>query len=292
MNGSDRGTPPRALVLAAFAAIYGIWGSTYLAIAVAVETLPPLLMVSVRCLIAGAVLLGWVLLRGEKLPGRAAWLTTARQAVLLFGAYGLVAWGEQRVASGAAAVLGATSPLFVVMLEPRVRTRLAALAAVATGLVGVLLLASPWRSGGLDPLGTLAMVGASALWGMGAARAQSASVPGSALMATSMELLTGAAMLFVGALFLGELGAVPHVSTTSALAVGYLIVFGSIVAYTAFHWLLQVASPSLVSTHAYVNPIIALALGAMLHGEVVGGASIAATGLVLGSVGVLALATR
>lgn len=285
--------PPRALLLAAFAAVYGIWGSTYLAIAVAVETLPPLLMVGLRFLVAGLVLLAWALLRGEPWPRRDAWIAAAVQGLFVLGAYGLVAWAELRVASGTSAVLAATSPVFVVLLDSRVRGRIGVIAGAALGLLGVLLIASPWRSGaGVDPWGSLALLGSALLWGAGAARAKRAPVPASALMGTAMELLTGSVILLSLAILSGESNAVGAVSGPSLLAIAYLVVFGSIVAYTAFHWLLQVSSPSLVSTHAYVNPVIALVLGAMLHGEPVGGATVAAAVTVLGSVGILAWATR
>jgi len=164
---------------------------------------------------------------------------------------------------------------------------------VVVGLVGVLLLASPWRSAGtLDPWGALAVLASAVLWGAGAARAKKVPVPRSALMGTAMELLTGSVILLALALATGEAGAAAQVDGRSLVAMAYLVVFGSVVAYTAFHWLLQVSSPSLVSTHAYVNPVIALGLGWTLHGEVVGSATVAATMLVLGSVGILAWATR
>ncbi len=289
----DRATPPRALVLVAFAAIYVIWGSTYLAIAVAVETVPPLLMVGLRFLAAGSLLLAVALLRGEAWPQRAAWLASTRQSLFVLGAYGLLAWAELRVASGAAAVLSATSPMFVVLLDVRVRRRAAARVGVGLGLLGVLLLSSSWRSGGgLDAWGSLAILGSGLLWGAAAVRAKATVAPGSTLMAAAMELLTGSVFLLGIAMLLGESGGGWSVSGRSLLALAYLVVFGSVVAYTAFHWLLQVSSPALVTTHAYVNPVIALALGAMLHGEVVGSTELAATALVLGSVAVLAFATR
>lgn len=291
--GAMRAAPSRALLVAAFAAIYLIWGSTYLAIAVAVETLPPLLMVGARFLAAGSVLVAWALFRGEAWPRRGAWTAASVQGLFVLGAYALVAWAEQRVASGASAVLAATSPLFVVLLDAQVRGRLTVMMGVVVGLVGVLLLASPWRSGGaVDPWGSLALLASALLWGAGAARAKKAPVPGSTLMGTAMELLTGSVILLALAFATGEPGAARAVNGRSLLAMAYLVVFGSVVAYTAFHWLLQVSSPSLVSTHAYVNPVIALGLGWTLRGEVVGGATVAAAALVLASVGLLAWATR
>jgi drug/metabolite transporter (DMT)-like permease len=287
--------PPRALVLAAFAAVYGIWGSTYLAIAVALETLPPLLMVSLRFLLAGTLLLLICLLRGEPWPGLGAWSLASRQAVFLFGAYGLLAWAELRVASGAASVLAATSPLFVLAMDAGARGRFSAGVGVSLGLCGVVVLAAPWRgAGGLDPAGTLALLGSALLWAAGSARPPTRSAPGSPLMATSVELLLGSGLLLAAGLAMGEAAELHPtlVSARSLLALGYLVVFGSVVAYTAFRWLLGVASPTLVATHAYVNPVIALALGWLLHGEALGGATFAAAGMVLGGVVSVAAVTR
>lgn len=295
MVGAREGAPPsRALLLAAFAAVYGIWGSTFLAIAVAVESLPPLLMVSLRCLAAGGVLMAFCLLRGEVWPRRDAWRQAAFHAVFLFGAYGLVAWAEQRVASGVAAVLAATSAIFVLGMDGQARRRAGARFGMALGLAGVLLMVAPWRDGkALELSGTVALLGSSLLWAVGSVRSRTNPLPGSPLMATAMELLSGSALLFVAALVLGE-PATLHpsaVSVRSVIAVGYLVVFGSIVAYSAFHWLLGVTSPSLVATHAYVNPVIALVLGWLLHGEAVGATTVAAVGMVLGGVAAVAAAS-
>jgi len=287
--GGARGGPtaPRAGVVAAFLAVYGIWGSTYLAIAVAVESLPPLLMVSLRCLTAGAVLVGWARLRGDRLPPPRAWAMAASRAALLFGAYGLVAWAEQRVASGVASVLVASSALFVLLLDGCARRRAGARAGVALGLAGILLMAAPWgvRSGA-DAAGMAALVGSALLWAVGSVWSRAHAAPGSTLMSAGLELLAGSVLTLVVGLLLGEAGRV-HVgaiSVRSLLALGYLIVFGSVVAYTAFRWLLDVSSPTLVATHAYVNPVIALALGWLLHGEALTGSTVAAAALVLGGV--------
>lgn len=288
-------SPSRTLLLAAFAAVYCIWGSTYLGIAVAVETLPPLLMVGVRCLAAGAVLMAWARLRGAAWPSARGWAAAAGQAVFIFGAYAGVAWAECRVPSGDAALLGATSPLFVLLLDGRARTRLGALAGVALGFFGVVLLAAPWRvAGRLDPMGTVALLASSVLWGVGSARSHRVRIHDSAFMATAMELLVGSGLTLGAGALAGEAGTVhvATVSTRSLLALAYLVVFGSLVAYTAFHWLLQVAAPTLVSTHAYVNPAIALALGWLFHGESLTGATLGAAAMVLAGVVVVAAGVR
>ena len=284
-------TAPRAGVVAAFLAVYGIWGSTYLAIAVAVESLPPLLMVSLRCLTAGAVLVGWARLRGDAWPGSRSWLVAASRATLLFGAYGLVAWAEQRVASGIAAVLVASSALFVLLLDGRSRRHVGAKVGIGLGLAGILLMAAPWHARtGADLAGMAALVGSAILWAAGSAWSRARAVPGSTLMSAALELLAGSALTLVAGLALGEASAVHPgaISLRSILALAYLIVFGSVVAYTAFRWLLDVSSPTLVATHAYVNPVIALALGWLLHGEALTGSMVAAAGMVLGGVALVA----
>ena len=272
-------TAPRAAVAAAFLAVYGIWGSTYLAIAVAVESLPPLLMVSLRCATAGSVLVGWARLRKDPWPPRRSWAVAASRAALLFGAYGLVAWAELRVASGIAAVLVATSALFVLLLDRSSPRRAGARVGVVLGLAGILVMAAPWRARtGLDVGGMLALVGSAVLWAAGSTWSRARAVPGSTLMSAGLEMLAGSALTLIAGVALGEpslvhLGAI---TTRSVVALAYLIVFGSVVAYTSFRWLLDVSSPTLVATHAYVNPVIALALGWLFHGEALTGAMVAA----------------
>lgn len=287
--------PPRGLVVGAFAAVYAIWGSTYLAIAVGLESLPPFFMMGLRFLVAGGVLLGLALLRGERWPAWESWLAAAGQAILLFGAYGLLAWGEGRVSSGVAAVLAATSPLFVLLLDRGARGRAAARVGMALGLAGVVVLVVPGSStGGLDPAGTAALLGSALLWGLGSVRPPRKTAGVSPLMVAAMELLGGSVLLSTVGALVGEAAALHGhaVSGRSMAAVAYLAVFGSVVAYTAFRWLLGVASPSLVSTHAYVNPVVALALGGAIHGEAVTRSTVAGAALVLTGVVAVAVAAR
>jgi drug/metabolite transporter (DMT)-like permease len=288
----------RTKLAIALATVYVVWGSTYLAIAVADRTLPPLLMLAVRFGLAGAILFGWSLWRGDvrraKL-GRREWLAAAIVgALLLFVETGAVAWAEQRVASGLTALLVASVPLFTALLDRTifgVRLSLGAVAGIATGLFGVALLVGP--SAHIDPIGAGVLLAGAFAWAAGSAYARVAPLPSAPFLSTAMQMLCGAALLAVAGVAKGELGQV-HPSNISAGSLGafaYLIVLGSIGAYTAYSWLLQSGTSSVVvSTYAYVNPAIAVALGWLFAGETVGGREIAAGGVILASVGMLVLA--
>jgi drug/metabolite transporter (DMT)-like permease len=285
----------RTKVAIALATVYVVWGSTYLAIAVADRTLPPLLMLAVRFGIAGALLYGWSLWRGDVAktkPGRREWLAAAIVgALLLFVETGAVAWAEQRVASGLTALLVASVPLFTALLDRTVfgvRLSLGAVAGIATGLFGVVLLVGP--SAHIDPVGAAVLLAGAFAWAAGSAYARVAPLPSAPFLSTAMQMLCGAALLAVAGMATGELGQV-HPSAISAGSLGafaYLIVIGSIGAYTAYGWLLRSHTSSvLVSTYAYVNPAIAVGLGWVFAGETVGGREIAAGAVILASVGML-----
>ncbi len=288
----------RTKLAIALATVYVVWGSTYLAIAVADRTLPPLLMLAVRFGLAGGLLYGWSLWRGDvrraKL-GRREWLAAAIVgALLLFVETGAVAWAEQRVASGLTALLVASVPLFTALLDRTifgVRLSLGAIAGIATGLFGVSLLVGP--SAHIDPAGAAVLLAGAFAWAAGSAYARVAPLPRAPFLSTAMQMLCGAALLAVAGVATGELGQV-HPSAVSAGSLGafaYLVVIGSIGAYTAYSWLLKSgASSVLVSTYAYVNPAIAVVLGWLFAGEAVGGREIAAGGVILASVGMLVLA--
>jgi drug/metabolite transporter (DMT)-like permease len=287
----------RTKVAVSLATVYIVWGSTYLAIAVADRTLPPLLMLAVRFGIAGAILYGWSWWRGDVAktkPGRQEWLAAAIiGALLLFVETGSVAWAEQRVASGLTALLVASVPLFTALLDRTifgVRLSLGALAGIATGLIGVALLVGP--SAHIDPVGAAVLLAGAFAWAAGSAYARVAPLPRAPFLSTAMQMLCGAAMLAVAGVATGELGQV-HPSAVSLGSLGafaYLIVIGSIGAYTAYGWLLRSGTSSvLVSTYAYVNPAIAVGLGWLFVGETVGGREIAAGAVILASVGMLML---
>ena len=269
--------PPRWRVLVAFAAIYTIWGSTYLAIHFAIETMPPFLMGSARYLIAGAILYA-VTRRQRSAPilrvhWRSAFIVGG---LLLLGGNGGVIWAEQTIPSGLAALIIATVPLWMALLNwlrgDNVRPNLGVTVGLALGLLGIVLLVSPGASetgDNANPLGVLVLVLAALSWSIGSLYSRRASLPSEPLTATAMEMLAGGALLLVAGLLTGEAGQIrlDQISPRSLLALGYLIVFGSLVGFTAYIWLLRVSTPARVSTYAFVNPVVAVFLGWTLAGE-------------------------
>jgi drug/metabolite transporter (DMT)-like permease len=288
----------RTKIATALGIVYVVWGSTYLAIAVADRTLPPLLMLAMRFAIAGVLLYAWSAWRGDLAsarPGKREWRAAAVVGgLLLFVDTGGVAWAEQRVASGLTALLVATVPLFTALLDRTffgVRLSLGALAGIAAGLFGVALLAGP--SAHVDPVGAAVILVAALAWAAGSAYGRVAPLPQPPFLSAAMQMLCAAGFLAVAGAATGELGRVhpAAISVSSAAAFGYLIVFGSIVAFTAYGWLLRSGAPSvLVSTYAYVNPAVAVLLGWAFAGEAVGGREIAAGAVILSSVAMLVLA--
>jgi drug/metabolite transporter (DMT)-like permease len=288
----------RTKIAIALAIVYVVWGSTYLAIAVADRTLPPLLMLAVRFGLAGALLYGWSLWRGDvraARPGRREWTAAAIVGgLLLFVDTGGVAWAEQRVASGLTALLVASVPLFAALLDRTifgVRLSLTALAGIAVGLFGVALLVGP--SAHIDPVGAGVILVAAFAWAAGSAYARVAPLPSAPFLSAGMQMLCAALLLAIAGAEMGEVGRVhpSGISAGSLAAFAFLVVFGSIVAFTAYGWLLRSgASSVLVSTYAYVNPAVAVFLGWMFVGEAVGGREIAAGAVILASVGMLVLA--
>lgn len=270
------GEVSRAEVVAAFAAVYVVWGSTYLAIRLAIATIPPFLMAGTRFLVSGAALYAWMRLRGEPRPTAANWRGTAViGAFLLVGGNGGVAWAEQRVPSGLAALLVATVPLWMVLLEwVRGGTRPAARvwAGLATGFLGLGILVGPADLLGgraADPVGAGALVLASVLWAIGSVYSRRASLPASPFLATGMEMLAGGTLLVLAGTLAGEWGRFDPgaVTRASALGLAYLIVFGSGLGFTAYIWLLKHVEVARVSTYAYVNPVVAVFLGWAFAGE-------------------------
>jgi drug/metabolite transporter (DMT)-like permease len=272
---------------AALVTVYLVWGSTYLAIAVANRTLPPLLMLSVRFLIAGALLYAWTAWRGDLAaarPGKAQWGAAAVVGgLLLVVDTGGVAWAEQRVPSGTVALLVATVPVFIALLDRvffGIRLGFAAVAGISIGLLGVALLVGP--GGTLDALGAAVILVASLAWAAGSVYARVAPLPRAPLVSASLQMLCAGALLAVVGISMGELSRVhfAQISAASLGAVGFLIVFGSLLAFTAYAWLLKNASTSLLSTYAYVNPAVAVFLGWAFAGEHVGGKT-AVSGLII-----------
>ncbi|MGC2196633.1 MAG: EamA family transporter [Terriglobales bacterium] len=294
---SKPGAPTPAALAAAFAAIYLIWGSTYLAIRFAVETFPPLLMMGVRHVSAGALLYGWSRWRGTPAPKLREWLHPVLIGTLLFlGGHGSLAWAEQRVPSGIAALLVATLPLWIVVLA-RVKgteRKLSgqALSGLVLGFVGVAVLFGPdgWRHNGeLNLIGAGAVLLGTFIWAAGTIYMRSVKMPDSAVISSAMQMLAGGGSLMIAAALTGEASQfhLAEVTGRSWLALAYLTVFGSIIAFTAYSWLHTVASPSRVSTYAYVNPVVAVLIGWALASEPVGVFTVLAMIIILVGVGLV-----
>ena len=289
-------------VLVAFAAIYFIWGSTFLAIRIAIDTIPPLLMCAARLLSAGALMLVWARLRGETWPHGIEWRNAALVGVLLPGiGNGSVTLGETHVASGLVALLVATIPLWMALLAAfgaaAVRPRPQAAAGLLIGFAGIALLIGPGIAGSGahagSPLWALIPVAGSLSWAWGSLWSRGARMPRSPFMSTGFGLLAGGALLAVLGSAAGEWARFDpaRVTAGSVAALAYLSVFGSVVGFTAYLYLLRTVPPSIVSTYAFVNPIVALTLGAVFAGEVLSARTLSAAALVIVSI-VLITTTR
>lgn len=264
--------PPPAAVAAAFATLYVVWGSTYLAIRFALETLPPFALAGARFLLAGGLLYGPVRALRAARPARVHWRTAAVVGGLfLVGGIGTTTWAIQRVPSGVAALLVATLPVWMVVLDAaRTRTRPTAAVAVgvALGLAGIGVLVGPGALGEpVDPVGAFAVVAATLSWAAGSVYQRGAEVAPHPLLNVAMQMLVGGVALVALSAAVGERPAFADASLRSALALAYLVAFGSLAGYSASVWLLDVSTPARVSTYAYVNPVIAVLLGWWLAGE-------------------------
>jgi drug/metabolite transporter (DMT)-like permease len=286
-----RGGRGEAIKMAlAFAAIYLIWGSTYLAIRYAVETIPPLVAAGVRHTIAGGILLAWSLMRGFR-PKREHWIAGMIVGALFFLiGHGSLHWAEQYVGSGLAALLIATEPMFILVLAwalgQQKISRTSALGLVV-GVTGVfILLGTELTMKGSSLAGLLAVLLGSVSWSAGVVLSPRLKLPADALARTAVPLVCGALMLLMAAGATGELRAThwTAISLRSMLGLAYLIVFGSIVAFTAYTWLLQRCPPALVATHTYANPVVAVLLGWVLAAEPLTGRIALASVAILGAI--------
>ena len=267
---------PAGRVTAALAIVYVVWGSTYLAIRFGVETIPPFLMAGTRHLAAGLVLF-WIARRGasERIETRHWGSAAILGALLLLGGNGLVTWAERRVPSGLAALIVATVPVWMTLFHSvgeRRRPSGAVIAGIVLGLVGLSLLLLPGRLGGerIDLFGAAALLVAAVSWAAGSLLSRRLPLPGARLTA-ALEMIMGGSFLWIAGLVSGEASglALSAVSLRSAAALAYLVVFGSLLGFSAYTWLLTATTPARVSTYAYVNPIVAVLLGALLAGEAV-----------------------
>ncbi len=289
-------TPSRTLQLvAAFAAVYLIWGSTYLAIRLLMETLPGFTMVGLRFFVAGGLLIAWAVFRGAQRPSRRQIVTAGWIGIMLLCVgTGAVVWATQYLDSGLVALLVAMEPLWLAMLimvlpGMGLRPTAGTWAALALGFGGAVLLAAP-----TDVLGSEAIHLPSVLvlavgclsWAAGSLLSRRVSLPKSMSMSSGIQMLVGGAALIVVGFGYGEWSAIDPagVSNRSILAFLYLVVFGSIIAFSAYAWLILQVNPTLVSTHTYVNPVVAIYLGWLIAGESVGPRTLAAAALILTSV--------
>jgi drug/metabolite transporter (DMT)-like permease len=267
----------RAQIAAAFASIYIIWGSTYLAIRYAIQTIPPFLMGATRFLISGALLYAWAQYRGAQKPTSLHW----RNAViaggfLLLGGNGAVMWAEQVVPSGLTALLVSILPFWLVIIEwvrpPRTRPNAAVLIGLILGFIGIVVLVGPGNVGGhgdISPVGATVLILGSLSWAIGSFWSRDAQLPESGLLTTGMEMLGGGLLLLVVGALTREFSHLNlhAVSRASAIGLVYLIVFGSLLGFTSYIWLLDKVSPARLGTYAYVNPIVAVLLGWAIAGE-------------------------
>ena len=289
--------PHRWQTLLAFAIIYLVWGSTFLAIRVGVREVPPFLLAGMRFFAAGILIYLWMRADGAPSPTRREWISASFLALLIFvGDYGLLFWAEKRVPSGIAAVMMATIPVFMALAEiiilrtQRLTLRLAF--ALLLGIGGVAVLVSRSASfgpGAIDAAGASALVLGAISWSLASILTRKLTLPESKVMSSGAQMLAGGILLTVTAALLGEFRGfrLAAVSMGAWLALVYLIVAGSIVAFTAYVWLIHHESPTKVGTYAYVNPVVAVMLGYFLGGEELGTRTIVGTILVLVSVVVI-----
>jgi drug/metabolite transporter (DMT)-like permease len=288
---------PTWKTLLAFAIIYFVWGSTFLAIRIGVHEVPPLLFAAMRFLVAGLVLYGWMIARGERSPSRRQWMSAVVLALLIFVIdYGLLFWAEQRVPSGIAAVIMATIPVFIALSEilflrtQRLTVRLAAALLIGIAGVAVLMIRSLDLGGApIDRSGAMAIILGSLSWSIASVLTRRLPLPSSKVMSSGAQMLAGGVLLTFTAAAFGEFRDF-HPSTVSSgawFSLLYLIVAGSIIGFTAYVWLIHHESPTKVGTYAYVNPVVAVLLGYLLGGETLGLRTILGTLFVLISVVVI-----
>jgi drug/metabolite transporter (DMT)-like permease len=289
--------PSRSRIIAAFAAVYVVWGSTYLAIRYAVESMPPFLMAAARFIVSGAILYAWARAKGSTRPTPLQWRDAAITGVLMlcFG-NGLVGWAEQRVPSGLAALLVAVVPLWMVLIDwvlPRgIRPRGLVIAGVLIGFAGLAVLVRPGTTAGdgsLDRAAALVLIGASFAWACGSVFNRYGARPDSAALSTGLQMLGGSVGLVAIGVARGETSQLQlaHVTSQSWIGWLYLVSFGSLVGFTAYIFLLRTVSPAKASTYAYVNPLVAVFLGWAIAGESITTRTLRAAAIILAGVAMI-----
>ncbi|MFO7583222.1 MAG: EamA family transporter [Anaerolineales bacterium] len=283
----------------ALLAVYIVWGSTYLGIRFAIESIPPFLHAGVRFLVSAALILGWrFFLAKDERPTLRQWRDAGIVGLfLLVGGNGLVSWAEQTVDSGIAALIVGTTPLWLTLFEAirpgGIRPGWMAIAGLVVGFVGIAILINPETLANaafrIDLWGAGALVMATILWASGSIYSRGADVPKSVLMFTGMQMAVGSVGLFIVSILSNELSGfdLRDVTTTSWLGLAYLILFGSLVGFVAYGWLLRNAPISLVATYAYVNPLVAMFLGAWLANEILTGRVFVAALVIISAVVVI-----
>ena len=299
-GGTRRGKSDRdaLLVLLAFFCIYVIWGSTYLAVHYAVETIPPLFVAGLRHLLAGGLLFAWCWRRGLR-PTARQWRASVILGVLFFLiGHGTLHWAMRTMPSGLAALLVATEPIWIAVMAAatrQARVTPALVAGLALGVVGVaLLIETDARGGGGGLLSSAVVLVGTLSWAFGVMYSRRSALHPDAIMSAAMSLLAGAALLLLAGALTGEAAGLKlsDVSLKSFLGLAYLAVFGSLVAYSAYFWLLQRCPPALVATHTYVNPVVALLLGWALAGEAVSARTLLSAAAVVAAVALVSRGSR
>lgn len=287
-----------AVMIAAFAAVYIFWGSTYLAIKYAIETLPPFLMAGSRFVFAGAVLMVWArFTKDYEKPKAAHWKTSfIVGTLLLLGGNGGVVFAEHYISSSLAALLVATEPFWIVLLSwlwlKKSRPNLKTILGIAVGFFGVWMLINGQTTsatetiGSMQFFGTIAVMLAALSWATGSIYGLRAPVPKSSILTAGMQMFSGGLVLLAVSLITGEMSRfdIAAVSANSVFGVIYLIIFGSLIGFTAYSWLLKNAQPAMVATYAYVNPIVAVFLGWLIAGESFTGQMLVGATVIVGSV--------
>ena len=296
LPGAGRSARPAKLALA-FGCIYVVWGSTYLAIRFAVETIPPFAMAGIRFLLAGGILYAWLAIRGHARRATAAqWRAAAISGGLFFlGGNGGVCWAEQRVPSGITALVIASMPLWIALLDwigpAGTRPTLRTVAGIAIGFLGVAILIGPTEMSGsaVDPAGAVVLLAAAISWAAGTIYSRHAAHPGNHLQSTAMQMLAGGVLLCAAGVASGDWSRLDLAAVTlqSVASMVYLSLFGSILAFSAYNWLLHATTPARVSTYAYVNPPIAVVLGWGLAGESISPRILLAGAVIVASVAMI-----